>query len=145
LKTKENHKPKKLTLTISSKTEQLLDVRKFISDAAKGFGFSDDEINNIVLAVDEACTNIIKHAYNYSGDHTIFVVVKMNQPEFEILIADKGKQFNPNSVVMPDMQRYLQQYKKGGLGMYLMKKLMDKVEYRIQPTQNVVRMIKYLQ
>jgi serine/threonine-protein kinase RsbW len=144
VKTSESHIPKKLTLTIPSKTEQLLDVRKFISDAAKGFGFSDDEISNIVLAVDEACTNIIKHAYNYSSDQTINVVVKMKRPEFEILIADRGKHFNPNNVVMPDMQRYLQQYKRGGLGMYLMRKLMDKVEYRIQPTQNVVRMIKYL-
>jgi serine/threonine-protein kinase RsbW len=133
-----------LNLRIPSQTEKLNLAREFVADAAKVFGFKEDDVNSIALAVDEACTNIIKHAYNYATDKEIEIVVSMHSPEFEILIEDKGKHFNPQSVVMPEMKEYLSHYKKGGLGMYLMKKLMDKVEYSIQPRKNVVRLIKYL-
>lgn len=133
-----------LNLCIPSQTEKLSLAREFVADAAKVFGFEEDDVHNIALAVDEACTNIIKHAYNYATDKEIEIVVSMNSPEFEILIEDKGKHFNPQGVVMPEMKEYLSHYKKGGLGMYLMKKLVDKVEYSIQPRKNVVRLIKYL-
>jgi serine/threonine-protein kinase RsbW len=136
--------PRKLTLSVLSQTGQLIVVRDFVSDAARGFGFADDEIANIALAVDEACTNIIKHAYNFASDKEINVVVKMNTPEFEILIADRGKHFEPDKVPHPEMKEYLSKYRRGGLGMFLMRKLMDKVEYRIQPSRNVVRLVKYL-
>lgn len=142
-----NHRePKKQTLNlhIPSRTEKLTLAREFVAEAAKVFGFKDDDVNNIALAVDEACTNIIKHAYNYAADQQIDIVVSMRKPAFEIIIEDKGKHFNPETVVMPEMKEYLSHYKKGGLGMYLMKKLMDKVEYSIQPQKNVVRLIKYL-
>jgi serine/threonine-protein kinase RsbW len=115
-----------------------------VSAAARGFGFADNDIANIALAVDEACTNIIKHAYNFAADKEINVVVKMKGPEFEILIADRGKHFEPDKVPLPEMKEYLSKYRRGGLGMFLMRKLMDKVEYRIQPSRNVVRMVKYL-
>ncbi len=133
-----------LRLRIASNTEELMHVRKFVSEAAKQFGFGDDDINNIALAVDEACTNIIKHAYNYAEDQDINVVVTMNKTEFQVQIVDHGKHFDPERVQMPEMKEYLSHYKRGGLGMYLMKKLVDKVEYSIQPKQNVVRLTKYL-
>jgi serine/threonine-protein kinase RsbW len=136
--------PKKLSMNVPSKTENLSAVRDFISDAARRFGFADEDVSNIALAVDEACTNIIKHAYNFDASKEINIVVRMKSPEFEILIADKGKHFRPENVAMPDMKEYLTKYKKGGLGMLLMQKLMDKVEYRIQPSRNVVRLVKYL-
>ena len=131
-------------MIVPSKTENLSAVRDFISDAARRFGFADDDVSNIALAVDEACTNVIKHAYNFDASKEISVVVRMKSPEFEILIADKGKHFEPEKVAMPDMNEYLTKYKRGGLGMLLMRKLMDKVEYRIQPSRNVVRLVKYL-
>ena len=131
-------------MNVSSKTENLNAVRDFVSDAARRFGFADNDVSNIALAVDEACTNIIKHAYNFDASKEISVVVRMKSPEFEILITDKGKHFEPEKVAIPDMNEYLTKYKKGGLGMLLMRKLMDKVEYRIQPSRNVVRLVKYL-
>ncbi|MCX6136058.1 MAG: ATP-binding protein [Ignavibacteriales bacterium] len=121
--------PKKLSLNVPSKTEHLSEVRDFVSDAARRFGFADEEVSNIALAVDEACTNIIKHAYHFASDKDI---------------TNKGQHFEPDKVAMPDMKEYLSKYKRGGLGMLLMRKLMDKVEYRIQPSRNVVRMVKYL-
>jgi len=132
-------------LTIESRTEQLIAVREFVSAAARDFGFADEEISKIALAVDEACTNIIKHGYQYDSSKTITITIKPDKEAFEVLIKDTGARFNPEELQTPDMKEYLAQYKKGGLGVYLMKTLMDKVEYHIHPGEmNEVRLIKYL-
>lgn len=119
-------------------------MRSFISDLARAHGFIDDDINKITIAVDEACTNIIKHGYNYSPHHEIDVEVVRNGQQFEILISDKGKQFDPGSVETPDMKEYLTHFRRGGLGLYLMKRIMDKVEFDFNRDRNTLRMIKSL-
>jgi serine/threonine-protein kinase RsbW len=139
------NKYEKLKLKIESQTHNLLLVRDVVSDAARKFGFVEEDINKIVLAVDEACTNIIKHGYNYDPDKDINITILMRDGEFTVIIRDKGRVFDPESVKIPDMKEYLRQYKVGGLGMYLMKKLMDEVEYDIQPgVRNEVKLTKYL-
>jgi serine/threonine-protein kinase RsbW len=138
-------KKRRLNLTIQSQTDNLMLVRDFVSDAARNFGFSDEEISKIALAVDEACTNIIKHAYNFDPTKDIMISIVTNGGKFVVMIRDKGKWFNPENIPMPNMHEYLTQFKVGGLGMYLMKKLMDEVEYNIQPgVKNEVKLVKYL-
>jgi len=136
-------KPK--TIHIESRTERLIAVREFISAAAREFGFPDEEVSKIALAVDEACTNIIKHAYQFDPGKKIAITVKPAEGAFEVVIHDNGNNFNPADVQAPDMKEYLSHYRKGGLGVYLMKTLMDKIEYNIRPGQtNEVRLVKYL-
>ncbi len=133
-------------LVIPSQTERLKEAREFVSKAADQFGFGDDDVNKIVLAVDEACTNIIKHAYGYGKNYTIRISISMQGKEFEITITDQGRPFDPAGVTPPDMKEYLTHFKRGGLGMYLMKTVMDKVEYDFKPGPvNKVRLTKYLQ
>ena len=132
-------------LTVPSQTAKLKHVRRFVASKARRFGFSVDEAGKIALAVDEACTNIIKHAYNYAVDKNIHLGISMRDGTFEVLITDRGKSFKPESVKLPDMKEYFSHYRHGGLGMYLMKSLMDKVEYHMRPgVQNQVRLVKYL-
>jgi serine/threonine-protein kinase RsbW len=131
-------------LSIPSQTERLNDVREFVSGLARTHGFGDDDINKITIAVDEACTNIIKHGYNYSPDNKIDVEINRTGNDFEIIISDKGKQFDPNAIQTPDMKDYFQHYRRGGLGVYLMKRIMDKVEFDLHSDKNVLRMIKTL-
>lgn len=132
-------------MTIKSKTAYLNKVRKFVSSEARKFGFSDEEVNKITLAVDEACTNIIKHAYRYAGDHPIYLKLNTQNNSFEIMIEDHGMPFEPESIKMPDMKEHIKSYKRGGFGMYMMKSLMDKVEYKIHPgVKNKVILTKYL-
>jgi len=134
-----------LKLTIPSQTEKLKLVRRFVTGAARKFGFSVDDAAKIALAVDEACTNIIKHAYKFAPDQDINLRISLKDGEFEVLITDYGQPFHPDRVKIPDMKEYLAHYGRGGLGMYLMKALMDKVEYRIRPgLKNQVRLVKYL-
>jgi serine/threonine-protein kinase RsbW len=134
------------TLHIESRTERLIAVRDFVSEEARAFGFTDEDVSRIALAVDEACTNIIKHAYSFDPNRNISVRVKSRNGTFEITIRDTGSGFNPSLVHAPDMKDYFSHYRKGGLGVYLMKSLMDKVEYEIHPgKRNEVRLTKYLQ
>ncbi len=135
----------KSTLTIPSQTERLNDVREFVSGLARIHGFGEDDINKITIAVDEACTNIIKHGYNYSPDKSIDVDIIREGNDFEIVISDNGKQFDPGSIPSPDMKDYFEHYRRGGLGVYLMKRIMDKEEFNLHSDKNVLRMIKTLQ
>ncbi len=136
--------PYRSSLTIPSQTERLNDVREFVSDLARVHGFSEDDINKITIAVDEACTNIIKHGYNYSPDKKIDVEIVRRGQDFEIIISDKGKRFDPSAIQTPDMKDYFEHYRRGGLGVYLMKRIMDRVEFNLQSDRNVLRMIKTL-
>jgi serine/threonine-protein kinase RsbW len=136
---------KKETLHIESRTDRLISVREFVSTSARKFGFSDEEVSKIALAVDEACTNIIKHAYKFDPTKDITITISAQGRTFEVTIRDTGRQFNPSEIMAPDMKEYLTHYRRGGLGIYLMKSLMDKVEYDIEPgSKNEVRLIKYL-
>ncbi len=136
---------KKITKTVLSRTDHLLEVRDFVSDAARQFGFNEEDIANIVLAVDEACTNIIKHAYQYAPDKEIDIAILRTDGAFEVRIKDSGKNFNPDSLKAPDLKQNLSHHRRGGLGVYLMKKLMDKVEYDFEAGHsNVVSLVKYL-
>ncbi len=135
---------KQLKLKIFSKTESLVKVRNFVNKEALNFGFDEDTVNKIVLAVDEACTNIIKHAYKYIPDKIIEIEVKPNNEKFEVKLTDYGISFDPEAIITPDIKSYIMKYRKGGLGMYLIKSLVDKVEYNVNQTKcNTVRLIKY--
>ena len=130
---------------ILSRTDNLLEVREFVGGAARAFGFTDEDAANIVLAVDEACTNIIKHAYQYATDKEIEVSVVAKNRSFEIRIFDNGRSFDPTTIRQPDLKEHIGHRKRGGLGVYLMKKLMDKVEYNFhRGKRNEVRLIKFL-
>ena len=129
----EKTKLKKDKLEIKSRTENLAEIREFINSAAVDAGFSKEAIDNIILAVDEACTNIIKHAYKYFPDGKIILNLKTDKKTFTIEIIDYGKSFDPGLVPNPDLLKYYDEKRVGGLGMYLMKKLMDEVKYTSVP------------
>jgi serine/threonine-protein kinase RsbW len=136
---------KKQNLVVKSRTENLALIRDFISSNASKAGFSKDEIDDMILAVDEACTNVIKHAYKYSPDGDITIKIEFDKSVFTITIEDNGISFNPDVVPAPDLQKYYREHRVGGLGMYLMKTLMDDVRYDSSPGKyNRVSLIKKL-
>jgi serine/threonine-protein kinase RsbW len=116
-------------LKVKSKTENLSSIRDFISSSAAEAGVTADAIENIILAVDEACTNIIKHAYNSFPNGELIIKTKSTVSRFVVSITDYGKSFEPEMIPEPDLQKYYRQRRVGGLGMYLMKTLMDDVKY----------------
>jgi serine/threonine-protein kinase RsbW len=130
-------------ITFDANFHNLDDIREFVGEAARQVGFSEKEIYSIQLAADEASTNIIEHAYAGAKDGIIEIDCSIADEELKIVMHDKGKSFDPSSVPEPNVKADLSERKIGGLGMYLMHKLMDEVHYETsQETGNTLTMIK---
>ena len=102
-------------LRVPARVDYLSELRDFVTKVGRRYGFSERVINAFKLSIDEAATNIIKHAYrDWDGDITLRVIVKKNS--LTVVLIDQGKFFDPRSVQDPDLQRYVDIGKKGGLG-----------------------------
>jgi serine/threonine-protein kinase RsbW len=139
-----NTKSKQYQLKIPSQTDNLELIRNFVSGVAKKVGFDANDTNKIELAIDEACTNVIKHAYKHDEHQDIDVAIKIDYQKIAIIVTDRGDSFRMKDVELPDMKDYLAELRVGGLGIYLMKTLMDEVDYKTDSKgQNKVKMVKY--
>ncbi|MGD9488969.1 MAG: ATP-binding protein [Calditrichaceae bacterium] len=135
----------KFKLRFPSKTDNLEIIREFVNRLALKTGFNPSTADQIALAVDEACTNVIKHAHKFDSRRMIDIIVYLDNEKIEIIISDTGKGFDPSKLPEPDLRQYIHEAKMGGLGIYLMKTIMDEVNYTFNPgTKNQVAMIKYL-
>ncbi len=119
---------------LNSDYSNLNDLRDFIADKAQTFGFDADTAHLISLAVDEACTNLIRYAYKFDKSKKIEINIKSQQNKLIVIIKDTGKPFNPLDVPPPDMQEYFDEFKRGGLGIFIIRKVMDDVIYK--PSNN---------
>ena len=126
-------KSKQKELLVKSRTENLTAVREFISSTVEEVNIPPDIAGDIVLAVDEACTNIIKHAYKYSPEGNIKIKLTYSDKKIVVEITDHGASFHPDAVPKPDLKKYFEEKRVGGLGMYLMKSLMDDIHYKSIP------------
>jgi serine/threonine-protein kinase RsbW len=132
-------------LVVKSSTDNLSIIREFTTSSASECGCGEELTGKIILAVDEACTNIIKHAYKYSSNGDIGINIRFTNSTLYITITDSGEHFNPNAVPAPNLMEYQKQKKSGGLGIFLMKKLMDEVNYKIlKDNKNQVELVKHL-
>ena len=134
----------KSELVISSSTDNLSLVRSFIEFHGRELELGHKEIAHISLAVDEACTNIIKHAYNYSKNGKIKIKINKKKNKLLVKLTDNGSHFDPSIIPEPNIEESQKMKKGGGLGMFLMKKIMDEVEYNAKGKGNELILIKYL-
>ena len=131
------------SVTFPAKFEYLDEIRLFVAEVARQAGFSEKEIYSIQLAADEAASNVIEHAYEGITDGVLEFSCGMQGNALVITIHDYGKPFNPSKVKKPNLKADLSKRQIGGLGVYLMRKLMDKVRYESKPgAGNLLTMIK---
>jgi len=129
--------------TFEANFHSLDEIREFVGEVARQVGFSEKEVYSIQLAADEASTNIIEHAYAGVENGRIEIDCNITGDDLKIVIRDNGKSFDPSSVPEPNVKADLTERKIGGLGMYLMRKLMDDVSYVSSPEGgNILTMIK---
>ena len=124
------------TIQFTAKFEYLDEIRDFVGNTARTGGFSDKDIYNIQLAADEAASNIIEHAYDGVSDGILEVSCDLKDGAITIVLVDHGESFDPSEVPMPNLKADLSERKIGGLGLYLMRKLMDEVHYDADPKKN---------
>ena len=127
----------------AAKFEYLDEIRDFVGEVARTGGFSDKDIYNIQLATDEAASNIIEHAYENQPNGILELSCGMKDDTITIILIDHGESFDPSAIPLPDLKADLSDRKIGGLGIFLMRKLMDEVHYEPKPDKsNVLTMIK---
>jgi serine/threonine-protein kinase RsbW len=121
--------PQQFSLTTDSRLERLCEIADFIEDAARACGLKDNQVCDVQMAVDEACTNVIEHAYHGKPDGTIDIVCGRRGNDFVVAIQDFGEHFNPKKVAPPKTRAPLSARSIGGLGLFFMHKMMDRVEF----------------
>ena len=130
------------SVQFSAQFEYLDEIREFVGTIARKNSFSDKDIYNIQLAADEAASNIIEHAYEGVTDGVLDISCGVKDDIITIVLVDYGESFDPSTIPLPDLKADLSERKIGGLGIYLMRKLMDEVHYEVKSTGNVLTMLK---
>src|SRR5215207_7161500 len=131
------------TVQFAAKFDYLDDIREFVGAIARDGGFSDKDVYNIQLATDEAASNIIEHAYEKITDGVLELSCGVRDELITIVLTDHGESFDPSEIPLPDLKADLSDRKIGGLGIFLMRKLMDEVHYEAKTDKsNVLTMTK---
>ena len=131
------------TYKIGCSIEHLKGVRDFIRGSLKNHGVTDLEVSEIVLALDEMCSNLMIHAHHCNPEDLfeLHIDIEKDRPIiFEII--DDGSVFDINQFNEPALNNIIHEKRKGGLGIRLVKSIMDKIEYQHRGGKNVCRLIK---
>jgi serine/threonine-protein kinase RsbW len=135
-----------IEITVCNDTRVLSTVRNEVHRVIQESEFPDVLGFRIVLAVDEAVANIIKHAYldRPCGEENIHISLKATASYFEIVVRDNGKTFDSGAVKALDMEEHLRIGKRSGLGLTLMYKIMDEILFIDEVGANELRMRKFV-
>ncbi|MCB9058134.1 MAG: SpoIIE family protein phosphatase [Calditrichae bacterium] len=134
---------KKEEITIPAQMSYLTQIRDFVEHIGKRFKYSDKMINSFKLVIDEACTNIIRHGYRDIKNGEIQLKAIMRRLSLTIVIIDQGISYDPRQANTPDLAKYVDIGKKGGLGILMMRKLMDDIQYVVTEHGNEFRLTKF--
>ncbi|TFH01383.1 MAG: HAMP domain-containing protein [Calditrichales bacterium] len=133
---------RKEEITIPAQMSYMGQVRDYIEHIGSKYKYSDKIINSYKLVIEEACTNIIRHGYRDIKGGEISLKAIIRQQSLTIVIIDQGISYDPRQAQTPDLEKYIQIGKKGGLGIFMMRKLMDDVQYNITSRGNELRLTK---
>jgi len=123
-------------LEIASQPSLLAGARALVSTIAQRCGFNEIQCGQISLAVDEALCNIIKHGYGCREDGRIWISLSECQPQspgIKIVIEDNAQQVDPDGI----RSRDLDDIRPGGLGVHIIREIMDEVSYTKRDSQGM--------
>ncbi len=128
---------------IGCSLDNLKGIRDFVRESLKGHEVSDVVMNEIVLAIDEMCSNLMIHAHNCNPNHMLELNIKVpHKGNLVFEIIDDGSVFDINHFIEPAIDELVHEKRKGGLGIRLVKSIMDSVEYLKRGGKNVCRLTK---
>lgn len=129
-------------LEISNDMAEIPRVHDLIHSVRCRHSMSDDTAYSITLALDELLTNTISYGYEDERLHEIRIRLEVEGPVVSITIEDDGSPFDPLTAGEPDVQAPIEERRIGGLGIYLVRHLMDAISYERRETMNVLRIEK---
>ena len=127
-------------IKVQSDPKYLSLVRSVTAKMGELYGLSESTIEDVKLAVDEACSNVIKHAYGGDTNKKIWVKYRVTKKGFEVLIEDNGIKVRPESIEGRDLENI----RPGGLGVHLIKRAFDIFEFDQRKRKgNRLRLVRF--
>lgn len=131
------------TTSFPGRFDSLAAIGEYVTRAAEAAGLDARSVQGVELAVDEACSNIIEHAYGGEGRGDIEVTYRIDGDGLTVLLRDYGQPFDTDRVPEPDLQAPLEDRDAGGLGLHFIRQLMDQVRFEFTAgSGNVLTMVK---
>jgi serine phosphatase RsbU (regulator of sigma subunit)/anti-sigma regulatory factor (Ser/Thr protein kinase) len=135
---------KEETFVLPAKRTYVPEMKERIQKICREFNFTYKDLNNLMIVLDEACSNIIRHAYKDKPDGgDITFEVKVRQKGIYMTLIDTGNSFNWKNFKTPNLNHYVDIGKKGGLGVWIIRKLTDKSDYKVTKRGNELMLVKY--
>jgi len=134
--------PESFRLVIPSQTRYLNLVTGLAKRASLAAGMDDATAAKVSIAVDEAVTNVIIHAYRGESTHQVEIELRFREEALEIRIWNTGTGLHDEDVVLPDPKEYVKHPRKGGLGLLLMSRFMDEIHFKDADGRSECCMIK---
>jgi len=131
-----------LSLNLESSLEALGEIERAVTEFGAENGWPDDLLFHVQLTLDELATNVINHGYG-AGGHSFQITVKSNPEAVHIELVDDARPFDPlQDAPQPAIDAGVHERKVGGLGVYIVKELMDEMEYRREGGKNCLTLVK---
>lgn len=142
--TRTSNEPNTQTALFPGRFDSLVKIVDFVSTAAVAAGLDKRSVDAVQLAVDEACSNIIEHAYGGEEHGEIQCTCQIIPGRLTVSLRDFGAPFDPTCIPEPNLCNDIEKRTEGGLGLFLMRQLMDEIHFRFHPQLgNVLTMVKY--
>lgn len=131
-------------MVIANEISQVAGLNRLLSEFWKLRRLPEDLEFDVALCIEEVVTNVIRHGYRDAGAYPIAVTIAVNDGWLEVEVEDEGVAFNPLDHPEPDLNAPIEKRPIGGLGIHIVRKLMDGLEYLRQGGVNRLRMKKKL-
>lgn len=131
-----------IQVTFPSRTQFVHMITSMASHAAIIAGFDKGVAGKVAIAVDEAITNVIRHAYKGEGHHTITFRIEITADSLVIKVLHTGEALRKEDIRLPVMEKYIEDRRVGGLGLFIINKFMDRVDYLVGD-ENCCQMTKF--
>jgi serine/threonine-protein kinase RsbW len=133
----------KYRLVINNRVEEMAQLEPFIEEVSENFGIAPETVFQLNLALDEALANSVNYAYANGEEGEIILEASKENQDVVFRLIDEGVPFDPTQEgEAPDVSSAAEDRPVGGLGIFLIKQMMDEVSYERKDGQNILKMIK---
>ena len=131
-------------ILINNNHSEIERLSKAVAEFGKKNNLSSEVIYDVRLALEEVVSNIINYGFEDNYEHQISIEMNLQGETLTMKIKDDGKPFNPLEVKSTNLEKPFDEREIGGMGIYIVRKLMDKILYKREEGNNVLQLTKYL-
>ena len=135
-------KSKEVRITVKNRIEDLLRVNSVFESFATQHEIGGRLRYHLLVSIEEILTNIIKYGFDEEGIHPIHITFRHSQGQIEMEFEDRGREFNPLEIGEPDLDSPIENRQLGGLGIHLVRQMMDEAKYRREGDRNILMLRK---